>query len=84
MVILIEIQHLISNNDMNMICIYCGSELEETGEMEINYATRECLGCRRKVVKRKDFNELGNGHIENIDERVEEETKKLFLNPRMH
>ncbi len=81
------IHHLISNGDMDKICIYCGAELDGTKEMESNYVTKDCPGCGRSITIRNGFNETGNGTVKgskNIDERIKEETRKLFLNPRVH
>jgi len=78
------IHHLISNKHMDKTCIYCGEELERTRERDVNYEVRECSKCGRSITIRKDFNKTGNGALKNIDAKIEEETRKLFLGPRVH
>lgn len=77
------IHHLAKHENMNRACIYCGEELDGTTHRNTNYVVKECSECGKTIIIRKDFNEIGNGTFESIDEKVREETKKIFLGPRV-
>lgn len=77
------IHHLLNHENMNEVCIYCGAKLDGTIYRDTNYVIKECSECKKTIIIRKDFNEIGNGTFESIDEKVKEETKKIFLSPRV-
>lgn len=77
------IHHLIDHEEMNRTCLYCGAELDGTIERDTNYVTKECRECGKTTMIRKGFNEIGNGALESIDEKVKEETRKIFLSPKV-
>lgn len=77
------IHHLAKHEDMNRACIYCGAELDGLIHRNTNYVIKKCDECGKTTTIRKDFNEIGNGTLEDRDEVLEEKIKHIFLRPRV-
>ncbi len=61
--------------------MYCGSELNGELRRDANYTIKECPGCRKEIEIRNDLNDLGNGDMEDLDEKVKDMIKNMFLGP---
>ncbi len=75
---------MLSAKEISRTCMYCGTRFEDHAHREQHYLIKQCRKCRKTTRIKKDFNDIGNGKIPTIEDRIKEETRKMFLNPRMH